>query len=503
MRGTQKRLVTAASCVALASLGLIGAARAEGSDSSRNLDALIKRIEKLEAQNQELKAQLDKVNQIEAQQKRIEDSLAQDTVSENEPELSARLKAVEFQSLGMLKQARQVEALDGITAGVSFTTVMQKPSTPKGVPAGSDLDGKNYNSQLNWRGDAFVTLPLEALGDAEGKLFGQFRIGQGKGLNDINAFSKPNGTAFQAVNLDADNSAAILAQLWYQTTIPLPFGGFKGHSKESMELGFGKMDPFVFFDQNAVANDETKQFLNSVFVHNPLLDAGGDIGVDGNGFTPGIRTSYINQENKNEIWKLSAGVFGAGQGANYSRSFTSPLLIAQAETQKRFGEGLLGNYRVYVWRNGQAAGFDGETVRHSGWGISADQRFGDSTTVFARLSKLMAGSDARFDRSITTGLEIVGNDWGRSADSLGLAFGWLRTTADFRNRSATVDADNNGVADYGYAAANAEKLVELYYRYRVSKQFELSPDLQLINRPAGNPDAGTVRIVGLRAQITY
>jgi hypothetical protein len=78
----------------------------------------------------------------------------------------------------------------------------------------------------------------------------------------------------------------LLAQAWYQATIPLPLGGFKPASKQSLEVTVGKMDPFVFFDQNAAAGDEARQFLNSVFVHNPLLDAGGDIGVDANGFAP-------------------------------------------------------------------------------------------------------------------------------------------------------------------------------------------------------------------------
>ena len=71
---------------------------------------------------------------------------------------------------------------------------------------------------------------------------------------------------------------AILGQAWYQAAIPLPFLGFKPYSRETLELTFGKMDIFGFFDQNAAAGDEAKQFLNSVFVHNPLLDAGREAG---------------------------------------------------------------------------------------------------------------------------------------------------------------------------------------------------------------------------------
>ncbi|HEX8963807.1 MAG TPA: carbohydrate porin, partial [Rhodocyclaceae bacterium] len=246
-----------------------------------------------------LKAELQRlaarIEALEQQNKDMEKALASDRISEKEPELVTRLKAVESQSLGMLKQARTVEALDGITAGFSFTTVAQQPSKAASQ-LGADIDGKFGNSQLNYRGDAYVTLPLDNIGDTESKVFAHFRFGQGFGLNDMYSFSKPNASAFRVTSTNPDDSVAILGQAWYQATIPLPFGGFKPHSKETLEVNFGKMDPFLFFDQNAAANDETKQFLNTAFVHNPLLDAGGDIGVDANGFTPGVRVSYVNKE---------------------------------------------------------------------------------------------------------------------------------------------------------------------------------------------------------------
>ena len=37
-----------------------------------------------------------------------------------------------------------------------------------------------------------------------------------------------------------------------------------------------------------MAGDEGAQFLNNVFVHNPLLDSGGDIAADAYGFAPGV-----------------------------------------------------------------------------------------------------------------------------------------------------------------------------------------------------------------------
>ena len=124
----------------------------------------------------------------------------------------------------MKKSAKKIEELDGLKAGVALTTVAQKPS---GLPHGTQ-DG---NSQLNYRLDATVELPLKPMGDIEHKLFGHFRMGQGLGLNspfaNLGHFaSAPNATAFRASGSNPDDSVAILAEAWYQASIPLPFGGF-------------------------------------------------------------------------------------------------------------------------------------------------------------------------------------------------------------------------------------------------------------------------------------
>lgn len=444
------------------------------------LQKLTQRIDQLEQRNQ----------QLEDAQRRVQQGLESENISEKEPELTSRLKAVEYQSLNSLKAARVIESLEGVTAGVSYTTVAQFPGgVPANAPAGME------NSQLNYRADAFVTLPLPTVGDTESRLFGQFRMGQGSGLNALPSYSKPNASAFRVLSAQPDDSVAVLGQAWYQASIPLPFGGFKPHSRETLEINFGKMDPFVFFDQNAAANDETRQFLNTVFVHNALLDAGGDIGVDANGFTPGFRVSYVNSSTKSETWRLSLGVFGAGKGANYQQFFTAPLAIAQAETQWRL-DGNPGNYRAYLWQNGQASSYDDITRSRSGWGVSLDQRVGDAWTLFARYGQHIASGGARFDRALTIGSEVLGYGWNRGGDSIGMALGWLGTSSDYNAATAAS-------TDYGYIANAGEMVSEVYYRFRINKQFELSPDIQYIAHPGAMPGVDAILIVGLRAQLAF
>ncbi len=445
---------------------------------------LLKRIERLEKKNQEL-----------------EQSLEGERVSETEPEIATRLKAVEFQALSMQKQARTIESLEGVTAGVSFTTVAQHASGSATTSGGSE-------SQWNYRTDVSVSLPGGEIGNAEGKLFAHFRMGQGDGLTRIlPTFGGVNATGFHVQGVRPDDAATVLlAQAWYQIDVPLPLGGFKPQSREKLSFNFGKMDPFLFFDQNAIADDETTRFLNTAFVHNPLLDAGGDVGVDGFGFTPGVRIAYHNETERPLDWNASLGIFGAGSGAQFSNSFEKPFVIAQLETTRKFFGGLNGHYRLYLWRNGQATPYANEvgtiTEAHAGWGVSVDQRVGDATTLFGRYGHQTQGK-VRFDRALTLGAEFGGNYWDRGADAVGVAVGQLRTSADFRNDASTLDANADGNPDFGYTASDAEQLIELYYRWHIQAKFEVSPDLQHVSRPAGNGAAKDVNLIGLRAQLTF
>lgn len=437
-----------------------------------------------------------RIQALETRNAALEASLADDHLSENEPELITRLKAVEFQALGMQKQARQVEALAGITAGLSLTQVAQ-----------SAHGGAGNESQLNYRGDVFISLPGGEIGQADGAIFAQFRLGQGDGLTVLPpAFSAPNAAAFRVAGGQADDSAALLAQAWYQIRLPLSPDGYKPHARESFTLTIGKMDPFLFFDQNAVADDETTRFLNSALVHNPLLDAGGDLGADAYGFTPGLRLAYADERRKPLTWGVSAGLFGVGTGAAYDHSLNAPLLLVQLEVSPVLGQGLRGHYRLYGWRNPRATAFanpaDPRTERHQGIGLSLDQRLHDALTVFARWGHSTEGRQ-RFDEALTVGLDVGGTYWNRAADGLGLAYFRLGGSRDFARAALALDADGDGVADFGWRAGGAEEGVELYYRLRLNRQFELGPDLQWLHRPAADPTAPDLRLASLRAQFTF
>ena len=481
----------------------------------QQLQRLAERLDKVEKRNAELEEKLKayverpaskdgglegRMQALEGSNKRLEDALDTEGISEREPELASRLKAVEYNTLDIKKQATVIDSIEGFSAGASFTSVGQRAS-------GVNTDG----TTLNYRTDITVTTPTVKTGDVESKLFAHFRVGQGRGISQhLTSFVGPNATSFQlGTAIPPENSAVLLAEAYYRAEIPLPFGGFKPHSREKLTVNFGKMDPFAFFDQNVVANDETRQFLASPFVHNVLLDnpIAANIGADGFGFSPGARVAYRNERTKSEPWGLSFGVFGAGRSADFSEGFRSPFWIAQAESTQRLG-GLTGNYRAFLWQNGQAPTFlrdsndlDKTLLRsHRGAGVNFDQRVADYVTFFGRLG-WASGEGLPFDRALALGAEIGGSYWSRGADALGVAFGVNRSSEAFRNGSARV-VDAAGSPVFGFAAQGAEKVAEIYYRYRVHRNFEISPDFQLIREAAGNPAAKPVKLIGIRVQLT-
>lgn len=479
-----------AAAVVAAGLGLATPAAHAALDEAalqKRLEAMAERLQRLEQRNQELEQRL---AARESNATATERALATDRLSESEPELVTRLKAVEFQTLAMQKQARQIEALEGITASASLVGMLQHEGD-RGA-----ADGQ-AQTRANYRGDVALTLPGGSLGDAEGQVFTQLRFGQGEGVAQRTGFSAAaNSTAFQVGGVaDADSSFAVLAQAWYQLSVPLPLGGFAPHAKQQLQINAGKMDPFVFFDQNAIADDETTRFVNNAFVHNPLLDSGGDVAADAYGFAPGLRVAYLNETDPAAAWGVSLGVFGAGEGANFSGSLGSPLALVQAELASRWN-GLAGHWRLYAWHNGSTQALDGSRQAHAGWGVSADQAIGSATRVFGRYGQRLAGHGA-FDRALTLGAEWRGDAWQRSADALGLAVAWLPSSGSWRHATAT-DPDLLGAR-----ADGAERIVELYYRWRLHAQLELTPDLQWIGRPAGHPGVAGYAVAGLRARLGF
>src|SRR5512145_743367 len=177
---------------ALVAAGLALPALAAPTESAL-LEKLAARLEKLEARNADLEKE---VKALKGENERVAQGLDSPRLSQYEPELTVRLKAVEKDALEMKKASKIAEGLEGIKVGASLATVGQHAW---GLP--KDID--NGSSQLNYRADVSVELPLAPVGDIDHKLFAHLRMGQGLGLNaafsNLGHFaSAPNALAFRA-----------------------------------------------------------------------------------------------------------------------------------------------------------------------------------------------------------------------------------------------------------------------------------------------------------------
>lgn len=506
MRSAPRLARTALAAALVAAAGASQAAAPAQDKVLAELKRLAERVEKLEKRNAELESRLaasaapaaagaapapvlaQRVEALEQANRDLAAGLASDRLSEREPELAVRLKAVEERTNAIAAPSKLAAALDGISVEGAVAAVAQRID-------GDGRESGNGESQLSWRGDIGITIPAGSIGRGEGEFYTQLRVGQGDSFTGLRpTFTGAyNSLAFEAGG-GSEETYAIVAQAWYQLTTPLGDGAESPHS---LQLTVGKMDPFVFFDQNAIADNEAEKFLNNVFVHNPLLDSGGAVGADSYGFTPGLRLAYRNESGNPDWWQASIAAFGAGDGARFGRSFNKPFVIGQLEYgRKSFG--FDSTYRLYAWRNGQYEGFDVATEgtdSASGWGASVDQRVHEDVTLFARYGQ-STSDHTTFDRALTVGAEIAGNAWGRGADGVGVAWGWLRSSDEFRDAAPTHP-------DYGFDASGAEQVGELYYRWYLNEQLSLTPDLQYVRRAAANRDAKTITAFGLRALYAF
>ena len=481
-------------------IGPIGPASAAEADTAlqTQVQQLLDRMQKIEQQNVDL---VRRVQELTAQATKAQQTTS---VVHSAPVDTERLERVERQSTALQQQldGLQAPAKDSDANAPAFTASLL--AVGQNVNAGGAASGLQ-ESRINYRVDLTAELDAGTIGDAKGKVFAQFRLGQGTGLGTVPTYTSTlNTTGFETA-AGPNDSFGILAQAYYQLEWSLGNTGFNASSPDRVLLNIGKMDVFGQFDQNKVAADEGTQFMNNAFVHNPLLDSGGDIAADAYGFAPGVRLGYFSRSDANWAWGASVGVFGAGSdpatptqnnGANFSGDLKQPLVIAQLEVspQQINGEPR-GNYRLYAWTNDATTNLAGQRQSHSGVGISVDQKVGRDWNLFGRLGYRTSG-DAQFDTAVTAGFEYAGKSWGRPKDALGFAVGALSTSKAWRDATA-------GGALTGYEASGDETIAELYYRIKLNERLHVSPDLQYIARPGGNGNAFAVWAVGLRASLGF
>ena len=234
----------------------------------------------------------------------------------------------------------------------------------------------------------------------------------------------------------------------------------------SLEATFGIIDSTAYLDGNEFANDEVGQFMNEVFVNNPLLnlpsyDAGGVLELSVKDFAiKGLVMGSRTEEDRGYNY----------YGLELGYSLNSSL-----------GQ---GNYRVtgYITTE-DFEGRGGEEERFEGVGISIDQKIGELVGIFARFGWQDDDAQIERDQLYSIGLNLNGKAWGREEDELGLGYAYLE------------GADN--------AEIDNTHAVEGYVKFKVTDYSDLSLDIQYVKDNYKHGDDNNGMVYGARYAISF
>ncbi len=341
------------------------------------------------------------------------------------------------------------EQLGNIKIGLGLTGVVQ------GTVNAEDVSGEDSDqTDGSWSMDLELESPI---GD-HGVAFVAIEAGQGEGLTD------ELGGLFHGVNDDAGDTESRLevTEAWYEHNF----------CEETVALTVGKLDLTNYVDSNAVANNETTQFLNSGLVNSIAVDFPEDNGA-------GVHVALY----PNDMVELNFG--WAESDADWEDIFDDGFAIGEVNFKLNLLE-REGNYRFYAWWNGSDhVELEGDDDDEDGWGVgmSLDQQLTDDITAFFRTG--YADDDVyEVEATWSTGAEMCGTMWNREKDVVGLAVSQAFINDD-------VDPDDT------------ETLYEAYYRIVVNEYLAISPDIQLIDNPGGDNSNDTVFVFGTRGQLTF
>jgi len=379
----------------------------------------------------------------------------------------------DFEAVQDLKKAlAHIEFSGGVTGIVQGTS---------GIDNGDSADGE-YTADFN----------IAAHFWKSGSFFFHIEGGDGEGLNDdVPSFSVPNYDSYATTNHNKQMDLTV-SQAYYE------FSFFEHKAR----VDVGKMDISPFFDQNEAAGDETTQFLSNIFVKSMGLT----IPEPDNYYCPGIALTL------SPVDILEFSFVGASvEDNNWEDIFDNGFGVAQFNFRPNI-KGHQGNYRFYVWMDDRrhldnsnlgivSAAYEDAYAdeMQKGWGISFDQEVIDGITAFIRYSQtdddLASWNEddnqwemLSFDRVWSCGTQINGQYWSRSDDAIGIAYGQVLLTDDYKSAN-----DHTGKEQY----------IETYYRFQFNEYFALTGDFQWIKNAGGDSESSDIYIWGLRTQLDF
>ncbi len=220
---------------------------------------------------------------------------------------------------------------------------------------------------------------------------------------------------------------------------------------KKISLCFGRLDPTSYIDENNFANDETTQFFSTVFKYNPTIDMPEN--------STGGNLSFSLTESIN----LSTTLLSV-ENTKMSKFNSFYYSVEMTKNMKNI------NLRGYFWKNG------GENSK--GIGINSDLDF-KNFGLFIRYGKNY-NSKNPISAFISGGITLKGILWKRKKDEMGIGFG-------------------NGFVD----KSSSEKIIETYYKIKITKNLYLSFDQEIIFNPIIDNSNKKLFITGIRTYVSF
>ncbi len=249
-----------------------------------------------------------------------------------------------------------------------------------------------------------------------------------------------------------------------------------GGSWNWLTLALGQF-PLYNFDGSSYNSNQQVNFINEALSQNASSTYS----------TAGVGT-YV-QIDPNEDWSFAFGAQDAtdinGQSFRVNdldqKHFTTFGYAAYTPTINGLGQ---SQYSVLLYNQ---PGVKAQPQTTNGWSINISQNIGEKLNIFARVNGV-SGNVAEIDQSWVLG-GVYNNPLDRNPlDQIGLAFAYNKI-----NEKA-VGASLN---------SSAEKVIETYWAWGISKWMTLTPDIQFIIDPAQNPKSDFDTVFSLRGTFFF
>jgi high affinity Mn2+ porin len=285
----------------------------------------------------------------------------------------------------------------------------------------------------------------------------------------------------------------------------------------NVTLTVGKFSVVDIFDTNSYAHDPRGDFLNWSVIESGTFD----YAADPWGFTDGIAVEW-----NIGAWTLRGGMFQMSQVPNDKIAGFHPknfMSVAELERRYRWGDHP-GKIKLLVYANNADMGSYADAVALAqetgatpdtalvrkyatspGAVLNIEQEVAHGVGVFARVSvrdgQYEAYEFSDIDRSLSAGISLQGDLWGRVDDKVGIAGNVDSLSANARRYFSAGGMGiliGDGALNYGQ-----EQIVEAFYAFKVMDKVTLTADYQHIVNPAYNQDRGPVPVYALRLHADF